>query len=347
MANPEFVQKFMGMVSNSELKMDEFQRSQEKVLPDIVPQDLSGKVIVVTGANVGIGYETAKALASMKPKKLILACRNVEKAESAKKSIETATNFHDIEVWQLDLASFESTKAFAKKFNDSQLPLDILVSNAGLGAGPWVETSDGYEIITQVNHICNALLISLLHPALKKAAAAKSDHSDKFPRIVVVASDTHFWTSYPKPDDLHPVRTCLQKQEGAVLGVYPATKLLNILFAKAYAAKCPDPIWICSTNPGYTESQLGSKDASTGAASAEGHKPFMKQRPTYEGAKTIIDAAISQKVGVSGGYYSDVEESRTRSETIGETGKKFADNVWKDTIEILKKHVPNTDIYSW
>jgi NAD(P)-dependent dehydrogenase (short-subunit alcohol dehydrogenase family) len=51
-----------------------------------------------------------------------------------------------IKTWQLDLASFASTQAFAKKFNESGLPLDILVSNAGLGHGPWVETADGYEI---------------------------------------------------------------------------------------------------------------------------------------------------------------------------------------------------------
>jgi retinol dehydrogenase-12 len=342
MAENDFMKHFMDVVNASEYKMDEFLTMNNTPLPEVTPQDLSGKVVIVTGANVGIGFETAKAIASMKPKKLILACRNAEKAQNALKTIETATNFHDIEVWLLDLSSFESTQAFAKKFNDSGLPLDILVSNAGLGVGPWVETPDGYEITSQVNHLSNALLVSLLHPALKRA---KSSPETKFPRVVLVASDTHFWASYPTPEDEHPVQKLLTKQE-APLGVYPSTKLMNVLFAKAYAAKCPDQIFVYSCNPGYTESELGQKDAQTGEAKP-GHAPPMKKRTTYEGAKTIIDVSISPNVGASGGYYSDMKESRTRSSTQGETGKKFADNVWKDTIAILKKHVPETAIYSW
>jgi len=341
-----FANVFMAVVNSSEYKMDEFQRLNNTPLPDITPQNLSDKVVVVTGANVGIGFETAKAIASMKPKKLILACRNLGKAQAAKSSIEASTNFHDIETWELDLSSFASTQAFAKKFNDSGLPLDLLVSNAGVGAGPWVETADGYEITVQVNHLCNALLISELHPALKKAAHAKKSHEDKFPRINVVASDTHFWAPYPRHDDPTPVQTILKPQEGSPLGVYPSTKLMNILFAKAYAAKCPDPIWICSSNPGYTESELGAKDPATGEAK-EKHQTHMKQRTTYEGSKTIIHASISPEVGASGSYYSDMVESRTRSSAQGESGKKFSENVWNDTISILKKHVPETAIYTW
>jgi retinol dehydrogenase-12 len=83
----------------------------------------------------------------MKPRKLILACRNAEKAQAALKQIETATSFHDIEAWSLDLASFASTQAFAKTFLDSGMPLDILVSNAGLGVAPWVISEDGHELL--------------------------------------------------------------------------------------------------------------------------------------------------------------------------------------------------------
>lgn len=74
----------------------------------------------------------------------------------------------------------------------------------------------------------------------------------------------------------------------------------------------------------------------------------MTIRTTYEGAKTIIESAISPKVGESGGYYSEMHESRTRSWTVGEVGKKFATNVWNDTFEILKKVAPGeNELYSW
>ena len=109
--------------------------------------------------HVGIGFETAKSIASMKPRKLILACRNAEKAKVAVDTIQTATNFHDIEAWSLDLVSFASTQAFAKKFLDSGMPLDILVSNAGVGAFPdWIESDDGYEV-TYVFFLLSSLLL--------------------------------------------------------------------------------------------------------------------------------------------------------------------------------------------
>lgn len=152
-----------------------------------------------------------------------------------------------------------------------------------------------------MNHLCNVLLVSLLHPALKKAVKATS-HEDKFPRVNIVASTNHFWASHPLPDDPHPVQTLLTKQgifplhyklikikeENEIyvyftdpplsaMGTYPSSKLLNILFAKAYAAKCPDSIWICSTCPGYTESELAAKDPSTGAAGAR-RSAIFKQR---------------------------------------------------------------------
>eukprot|EP00026_Physarum_polycephalum_P009879 Phypoly_transcript_10016.p1 GENE.Phypoly_transcript_10016~~Phypoly_transcript_10016.p1 ORF type:complete len:346 (+),score=65.47 Phypoly_transcript_10016:277-1314(+) len=339
----DFMTAFLAMVNSSEYNMKEHVRTNNLPLPEITPQDLSGKIIIVTGANVGIGFETAKALAAMNPAKLILACRNLDKANSAKNIIEDATNFHSIEAWQLDLASFASTQAFAKKFNETGLPLDLLVSNAGVGPGARVQTVDGYEITVQVNHLCNALLVALLHPALQKA---KICPEEKFPRVNLVASDTHFWAALPLPNDTTPVQTILTQQEETPLGVYPATKLMNILFAKAYALKCPDPVWIYSSNPGYTESELGAKDAATGEA-GESHEGFMKKRTTYEGAKTIIETSVSPKVGPSGGYYSEMGEGRTRSSAQGESGERFAEHVWNDTLAILKRHVPGMEIYDW
>jgi retinol dehydrogenase 12 len=80
----------------------------------------------------------------MKPKLLILACRDLEKANAALKTIQDETKFDKIEAWQLDLASFASVQAFASRFLATGLPLDILCSNAGIGGD--VLTDDGYEI---------------------------------------------------------------------------------------------------------------------------------------------------------------------------------------------------------
>lgn len=99
----------------------------------------------------------------MKPLKLILACRNAEKARDAVKQIQGSTNFREIEAWSLDLASFASTQAFVQRFVDSGMPLDILVSNAGLGGmRDWAESGDGYEIM----YVLLLLLSSLPFPLL-------------------------------------------------------------------------------------------------------------------------------------------------------------------------------------
>lgn len=84
----------------------------------------------------------------MKPARLILACRNAERGNAAAKSIKEATNFENVEAWILDLASFASVQEFFKRFLDTGLPLDILLSNAGLGgmSNEWVESDDKYEI---------------------------------------------------------------------------------------------------------------------------------------------------------------------------------------------------------
>ncbi len=110
------------------------------------PFSLSLSLSAPLSLYLGIGFEIAKSLASMKPRKLILSCRNIDKAKAAEDSIKLATGFEAIETWKLDLASFASVRAFAKRFIDSQEPLDLLVSNAGLVSTEWAKSEDGFEI---------------------------------------------------------------------------------------------------------------------------------------------------------------------------------------------------------
>lgn len=343
--------KFFAFMNASEMTVAQVKEALLEKLPSIEPHDLTGKVAIITGANVGIGYETAKAIASMNAKKIILACRSEERGNAALKSIKESTNYSgEMEVWQLDLSSFENVNAFTSRFIKSGLPLDILVSNAAV-SGDWAETKDGYESAIQVNHLSNVLLVSNLYPALKRASELNNNNNkdnDHFPRVVIVASDVHFWA--PPPSDSHPVQNALIKSDHSNAMVqYCTSKLYNILFTQAFARKVPKDsnIWIASANPGYTKSELGTKDNLTGAPIDRPRPDFLPARETYEGAKTIILTATSPKVGESGKFYSEMRESRTRSIVNGENGKILEDNVWDDTIALLKKHVPSTPIYDW
>ena len=140
-----------------------------------------GKTAIVTGANTGIGKETALDFAQ-RGARVILACRDEEKAKDAARDIVTETGSNQVVVRIVDLASFESVRAFAKLINETEERLDILVNNAGQLGGPYRVTEDGYESIFQMNYISHFLLTLLLMDKLKKSAPS---------RIVNVSSMGH------------------------------------------------------------------------------------------------------------------------------------------------------------
>ena len=119
--------------------------------------DLTGKVIIVTGGNSGLGYESVKAFAE-KGAEVILACREESKGEAVKKELGQTKG--KIVVMQLDLASFASIKEFAEKFNKNYKKLDVLLNNAGIMTTPYFTTEDGLEGQNGVNHFGHFLLTS-------------------------------------------------------------------------------------------------------------------------------------------------------------------------------------------
>lgn len=134
----------------------------------------------MTGANTGIGKETALDFAK-RGARVILACRDKERAANAASDIIAETGSNKVLVRIVDLASFDSVRAFAKLINETEERLDILVNNAGLGAS-YRLTKDGYESIFQVNYLSHFLLTLLLLKKMKKSAPS---------RIVNVSSMAH------------------------------------------------------------------------------------------------------------------------------------------------------------
>ena len=117
-------------------------------LPEAIV-DLRGRVVLITGANVGLGLEAAKRFYAMHPARLILAVRNTSKGESAKQEIIKSSpnvSTSSVEVWELDLASFESVNTFGRRCDTELERLDILLENGGLLSGKWSTTGDGWEV---------------------------------------------------------------------------------------------------------------------------------------------------------------------------------------------------------
>lgn len=126
-----------------------------------------GKIVIVTGSNTGLGYETALMLAE-KGAKVVMACRNLTKANKAKIAIEKAVPNADLEVLQIDLSSLQSVRNFAKAYQAKFNRLDILINNAGVMMPPYSKTEDGFELQLGANYLGHFLLTGLLLDTILK-----------------------------------------------------------------------------------------------------------------------------------------------------------------------------------
>jgi NAD(P)-dependent dehydrogenase (short-subunit alcohol dehydrogenase family) len=143
--------------------------------------DLSGKVILVTGGNSGLGYESVKAFAS-KRAEVILASRSTEKGESAKAEILKDVEDGNIVVMQLDLGDLDSVRKFATDFMKKYKKLDVLLNNAGIMMTPYFKTKDGFEGQFGTNHLGHFALTGLLIDLVNKTPGG---------RVVNVSSGAH------------------------------------------------------------------------------------------------------------------------------------------------------------
>jgi NAD(P)-dependent dehydrogenase (short-subunit alcohol dehydrogenase family) len=176
--------------------------------------DLTGKIAAVTGANGGLGLESAKTLA-VAGAHVVMAARNQEKAQAAFDEIKETHPEASLEIVELDLGSFESTKTAAARIAANHPKVDILINNAGLMAMPERRTVDGYEMQFGVNHLGHWIFTAgLLKPLLAADAA----------RVVTVTSTAHLAGGVVDPDNVN--------MEGnySAWGAYGRAKLANFHF---------------------------------------------------------------------------------------------------------------------
>jgi NAD(P)-dependent dehydrogenase (short-subunit alcohol dehydrogenase family) len=143
--------------------------------------DLSGKVIIITGGNSGIGYEAARVFAE-KGALVVLASRDLAKAEKAQKQIITDIPAARVEAMTIDLASLDSVRAFANAFRRAFKRLDILMNNAGLMTSDYQTTAEGFELMFGSMHLGHFALTGLLLDRIKETPGA---------RVVTISSFGH------------------------------------------------------------------------------------------------------------------------------------------------------------
>ena len=212
----------------------------EFTLADVRSQ--TGRIAVVTGANTGIGYETALGLAHT-GMTVILACRNEEKANVAKTRILQSVPDADLAVMQLDLSQLASVKAFAAEYRRRYSQLDLLINNAGIMAPPFSQTEDGFESQLAVNHLGHFLLTSLLLDLMPNRAES---------RVVSLSSNAHKMGQI-NFEDLQST------QKYSSMAAYAQSKLACLMFADELqcrlSAQESQILSVCA-HPGGAETEL-------------------------------------------------------------------------------------------
>ncbi|MEM7033964.1 MAG: oxidoreductase [Chloroflexota bacterium] len=177
--------------------------------------DLTDQVIIITGANSGLGLESAKILAA-KGATVVMACRNIKKAETARDEVLNQVPNAKLDLMQLDNASLASVKAFADAFKAKYDRLDVLLNNAGVMAIPWQETEDGFEMQLGVNHLGHFALTGHLIDILTSTPGSRVHNT----------SSSAAFNGAINLDDL------MGKQNYSRWSAYGQSKLANAVFAK-------------------------------------------------------------------------------------------------------------------
>ncbi|KIM45672.1 hypothetical protein M413DRAFT_24821 [Hebeloma cylindrosporum] len=279
--------------------------------------DLTGKVIIVTGANAGVGKETAKALLTHNAK-VYIAARSQGKAEEAIKELKEETGKEGIFL-KLDLSDLKSIKAAAEEFQSKEKELHVLFNNAGVMVPPVDQlTADNYDLQFGTNVVGHFYFTKLLIPSL--VAGAKSSADGKA-RVVNTSSSASLLTSGV---DFNTLKDTPARKKRTTTTLYAQSKLGNVLFSNELQRRYGDQgIVSTSLNPGNLKSDL------------QRHLSWMERtfinpilHPASYGALTQLWAGTSAEGLNLGGKYL-IPWARIGTGNVVAQDEKLAGELWK------------------
>jgi NAD(P)-dependent dehydrogenase (short-subunit alcohol dehydrogenase family) len=281
--------------------------------------DQSGRTAVVTGANGGIGFETARALAA-KGARVVLACRDERRGEDAERRLNGEGHPGRALFMRLDLADLSSVTGFADAFKASHARLDILVNNAGVMIPAERVTADGFETQMGVNHLGHFALTGLLLPALLASPS---------PRVVSVSSLVHAMGCIDL-DDLN-----WRKRRYRAWRAYGDSKLANLLFIHELDRRFGEgrtPLRAASAHPGWTATNL-QRNCCLGRFNC------LCAMAPWQGALPTLHAATSP--GVRGGEYFGPDGClgwtgypKQRTPCCSARNRRTREGLWEESVRL-------------
>lgn len=281
-----------------------------------------GKTIIITGANVGLGFEAALKFVALGASKVILAVRDVLKGAAAARQIDHQTQRKGVtEVWKLDMDHYSSVSQFAARVS-SELPrVDIAILNAGVTYKDYTVGAEGWESTLQVNVMSTALLALLLLPKLRESKTSVEDIA----HLVIVTSEAHRWiqaTDIPNaglqsgnilqsvnapPADIKTWNGLHQNAKSKLFAMY----VMRSIAALATSPNGEIDVVVSATCPGACRSDLTRNFKGAGFSTAVGLKIFnlLFNKTTEEGARVYVSAA-AQGREAHGSWYKTTSLTR-------------------------------------
>ncbi|KAK5143753.1 hypothetical protein LTR04_001780 [Oleoguttula sp. CCFEE 6159] len=297
--------------------------------------DCTGKTIIVTGANVGLGFEAAKHFVRLGAEKVVLGVRSLEKGEAAKKRIEGREKRSGVvEVWIVDLLSYESVKEFAKRA-DGLRRLDAVVENAGIATRDF-RLVQGNESTITTNVVSTFLLALLILPKLKETAQRFNIN----PNLTFVSSEVHFLTTVSERQEAGPdgLFAALNDESKANMGDrYNVSKIIEVFAVReicATMAKQPYPVTINFLNPGLCHSELVRGVGLRGYLFR-----LLFARTTEVGGRTLVQAALAGQ-DTHGQYLSDSVRNSPSRFVLSDEGKEVQKTIWEELSQKLEDIQP-------
>ncbi len=277
---------------------------------------MEGKFSIVTGANSGIGYETARGLAQM-GSVVVMVARNHDRGEGARREIVAASGNPHVYLEIADLSSQRDVRELTQRYKKRFPRLDVLINNAGISIDRRQESVDGYELVFATNYLGPFLLTDLLLGLLKKSAPS---------RIVNVSSFVHRMINSIDFENLDR-----RKGRFPTMQVYGESKLAMLMFTYELAKRLEGTgVTVNALNPGLVNTNLGNGCTGFMKVNAFVMKTFFGI-PAKQGARTSIYLASSQEVdGVTGKYFD-----KCRPKTSNKASYRIAD--WWRLWEISEK----------
>ncbi|CAG2111103.1 unnamed protein product [Medioppia subpectinata] len=286
---------------------------------------LDGQTVIITGANTGIGKETAYQL-SLRGAKVIMSCRSIARGEEAMNDIKGRNSGADLTLFELDLASLKSVREFAQQVSQNTDCVDILVNNAGVMNTPEWSTADGFEMQFGTNHLGHFLLTMLLLPLLQNSPKA---------RVVNVSSIGHM------AGKIHLDNINLRNGAYSPFKSYAQSKLANVLFAREMAKRLGPSTTVntYSLHPGAVHTEL----ARHSGGGQLGDKIMGSMFLTPElGAQTSLHCILDEGLdGESGFYYSNCQ--RVDNMVPAAVDDKMSQALWELSVKLVNLE-PHLDL---